>query len=1509
MKRRYTRGFAALLAGAISLPAVAAAQQDPTELAGGKKPYILIIMDSSASMEYTTVDDNRYPTTDYWDGFPNTRSSFGGLGSFESDEWFPGDEIDADSSAGFGSCYIYDPGSLFGVPLCGNYNRPSRRPDIPAGWSLPATPNSWLAGDLSRSAIEDAMRGTYYWSRWSFSPLNGFGSDHGWRMQDPTQPRHVTVKEILTGSMILLPNDATTYGFDPTNYDPDYYGPGCWFVPRQRDASAQPLSDQTYLDGCAGFENLPEHEQPLPHFQETYDLQWSNGVLDTLSGTALFAVAAFDSFRDDISWDGFSNDLNDNMRGDSPPDLSGYRDSDVNEDSNDCDGDSGTDDPCYNLGVWSVIGPNELNVPTSILSELAAYTQIAINDVGMLNEENDDDFLLDVSDNSAANSFLGVTFSSNMKKYAEDVELGKHPIARATPIAAAIHDVYQFMAEGQGSPNIDPINDDDFAQCRPKHVVILTDGSPAPERDAGGGVSDTLNEAFGYQLGQYPYDTAENEINALVNDPTDLVPPDASASAADHDKYDVRVHIIGLNLDTQDDTAVAKMAQMAVEGKQCAAILGADYVPIGTQFDAGGGTLEDGTCVAGTGCLVPQGAYTSAYLGGGYDWTHPNTAEIFECDDFPALVLDDTNPEVLQAAVSQYLQELTGTGGLTSRTRLVVSNRLDDTGVAQGGQYRVYSGVRVGGGSAWWKGVLNRNTIFCDGSDPTEISLDAEVADLIDISGGISDSRRFWTSLPTDDLWDYTTNQPLTAWSTSGDADFPFVYPLIIDTDDFGDTYLEGPDLDPNEIVGTRIPFEYTQLVGALDTQGTVADGTITIGLEYNVTDEAEMKTTLNAFRARITERLSTLRGGSITNVSGNQDRVVGGILNSNPIVVGPPSQDLPIASYRDFRAKYADRPTMMYSNTVDGTLHALYMGTLENRINERAPYTEDAWSLTDTVGSAVDQREAWAFTPWMVHRELSAYQNAQGYLMDGATVVKDVRLCNQDPDLNQAQACKALCPGGGCSGTPGEEQWRTVLVQARGLAGDGYYAMDVTRPGGLQVDTGGAFAVENPDPVLLWEFDRNIETVQLDHWINRDSQPGRIRSTGVSPDSAYYSGAECGNDVDQLYASSLMGLSVSEPEIGTVIVDGIQRPVAVFGGGQIDPNTATCGASAAGMAIYVVDLQSGTLLRRFMSYKDGASEETMLHATDPRRFTGSPVLFDGATGAVATRGFIGDDKGRLYKIDFLDPNPLNWEVSLFFDPYADMDLTSAYTTEGNSLVAGAPVWGPAAYKPAVALNASREVMVVYGLGEVGDAVTSGQAQAVIALTENRSSPNSGIIAWAQVFPPAEKVTGAPIIFNADVYFPTYALPEEDSCEPGHARVWGLDLRELDTGSIDPTGVFGSHPDIGAATAPTGILRGPGPSPDFRWFGPDEPTLIRGLTVTLGPLCSIDNIGSDNPAYSTGDAPRPQLIAQTSSAVDNDLRNTDQGTSGAGVNLLDRISLDIEPPQSQTIPLSWTLVF
>ncbi len=1421
----------------------------------GPVPFIMIVSDTSSSMEFTDKG-SRYPRRVLTGVGNENLASLSNILSGELNEWEPSTFMDIDPNnqasgpEAFGACLVWEPSS------CGGYQRPSWNADVNQGGgaSLNSDWNHQYAdGDtgVMRDRFLNYMRGS---------------STSAVRLHSKDQPRHITVKEVLTGDMILRPQNFAGGPATPiTSLDRNNFGPGCWFVPRHRYASGQPDADQQICLNENSFEELPDHTEPTPHFQEVYDGQLTNGLMDSLAGTAIFSVVGFDGYKEDTAWnDTFNNFINDDV---GP--IPGYL---GRQEGQPCTDMNSAVAPCYNLGVSKIVAPKQLDIPSRFLPEVSRFSQVVIRDYGYLREGRNNNWELSPKSSgneNDRNTVLGETFSEDFDTYYDAHDLAKQPIAAATPIAAAMQDIQGFFAAGQD--NSDPINDDAFSECRPKHVVLISDGAPSPER---GEVNFTFDNNDGNLSA---YNTSEAEISDLVNDVNNIIEPPNSGFFP---LSSVRVHVVGMNIGDED--ALQKLTDMAKAGNTCAGIsLGANWH--GTP--AGGGTYTCPNKVlnpAENGCLIPPTA--------GNSYTYPLPDGTLETCNYPALILDVNNRDQLQAALSLLFNDIVDGASVSTRTRTVVTNEIQmESTQPAGGQSRIFSGV-VTGGSQYWKGILNRQTQLCSTGGVETLALHEDIGNQVEINGaGIaSDKRRIFTSLVSEQHYDYTLQAPtLDLGSTTGASIFPsaFRYLKSGGQDEFGSTQLSNILTDT---IDTRIAFEASSLGSAI--AGTTAHAILNAG-----TDE-RARAIIDVFSARVPEKVGSINGGILVGETG---RAMGGILNSNPVLVSPPSLDLPIESYRQFKARFADRHTMLYANSMDGVLHAIHNG--EREVQVRVPTVGNVAPGIDAPGPANMMREAWAYVPQMFHTQLDSAAGSQAYLMDGTPVVQDVRLCRAQVGSNYSSLCKDSAN----NGLEPWEQWKTVLVQGAGLAGSGYYAMDITRPGGRTTDGGGTVQLNPPDPVPLWELTPAYERQQ----VRTGSQ--RYGSNTAITD---LDRGGCLGSLNVFMGSSMMGTSVSEPAIANLLMTynnptGLsvteQRPVVVFGGGATRANSDDC--APTGRAIYVVDLQTGSIIRRFTSYfdKDGA-EFAFSTNTDPIQLTGSPALYDGSPGSVATRGFIGGSGGRLFRMDFVDADPLNWRVDLFFDPNGDPDVDAAV----SSVFATPPPLGPASFKPSIASTKDKSVIVTYGLGDKGDSVTNDEAQVVIALRDRGSSllsengDGTSTLEWVEALEEDEKLMGNPLTFDSATYWASYKLPDGDSCQPGLARIYGVNF-EGDGISKSPYGVWSQVPSIVSASD---IQRDT--SAGIKWWGPSETTLIRGLTLTLGNPCNVGGIGTDNPEYDDDSSRKPQLIAQTSGQeVDSTLKNVN-GNNGlnAGDPVVDRLVVDVKLPESKYQPLYWTAI-
>ncbi|MFQ5487381.1 MAG: pilus assembly protein, partial [Gammaproteobacteria bacterium] len=181
--------------------------------------------------------------------------------------------------------------------------------------------------------------------------------------------------------------------------------------------------------------------------------------------------------------------------------------------------------------------------------------------------------------------------------------------------------------------------------------------------------------------------------------------------------------------------------------------------------------------------------------------------------------------------------------------------------------------------------------------------------------------------------------------------------------------------------------------------------------------------------------RIDYLRGDRSDEGTGNNFRirssVLGDIIHSNPVYVGPPQMGYPDASpfgtgtdaYSNFKTAKAGREGIIYIGSNDGMLH----GFRESDGQEVLAYMPHA-----LFTNSATQGLHYLTDPGYVHR----------YYVDLSSTVSDVRI--------------KTTPGGSVG-------WRTVLIGGLRGGGRALFALDITDP--------TAYTGANADDIIMWEF------------------------------------------------------------------------------------------------------------------------------------------------------------------------------------------------------------------------------------------------------------------------------------------------------------------------------------------------------------------------------------------------------------------------------------------------------
>jgi len=187
-----------------------------------------------------------------------------------------------------------------------------------------------------------------------------------------------------------------------------------------------------------------------------------------------------------------------------------------------------------------------------------------------------------------------------------------------------------------------------------------------------------------------------------------------------------------------------------------------------------------------------------------------------------------------------------------------------------------------------------------------------------------------------------------------------------------------------------------------------------------------------DAQRDLLEARIRYLRGDRASAADlGFRERssLLGDIVNSKLLVVGPPASVFPDPSYQAFRQAQAERPELVYVGANDGMIHAF---------------------------AGKDGREVFAYVPQAIYSGLANLSDpgygqtvAKRSFVDGTMRAADVQL------------------GG---------SWQTLLIGGLGFGAQGVYALNITDPQQI--------SEAKPEALALWEF--------TDASANEDGADGR---------------------------------------------------------------------------------------------------------------------------------------------------------------------------------------------------------------------------------------------------------------------------------------------------------------------------------------------------------------------------------------------------------------------------------
>lgn len=642
----------------------------------------------------------------------------------------------------------------------------------------------------------------------------------------------------------------------------------------------------------------------------------------------------------------------------------------------------------------------------------------------------------------------------------------------------------------------------------------------------------------------------------------------------------------------------------------------------------------------------------------------------------------------------------------------------------------------------------------------------------------------------------------------------------------------------------------------------------------------------------------STFAGGPANfNFVSRYNDALGDIFHANPVVVGPPGSLLQDPTYVGFQQTWQTtsttetspwsvssngRKTVVYAATNDGLLHAFWADETKKENNEM-------WAM---------------LPPAVMPHLLSTYPSSHEFLLDGSPIVKDVVW-----DRNASASCTGAST---CV-------WHTMLVAGYGPYQQGYYAVDVTNPDPTGMGN-GTVPADPPQtgPVFRWQLTQ-MPATNYQIFGAQSATPaittlymnpgdGNIRDIGV----AILPGGQNGNPTSSLGNGSPCARAVktsdSAPPSGYTY-----RPSVRCWGTYSSPPKST--DPVPGRSVSIVRLDTGEIIRTFARKADAtppyATNDTLLNASPSRiidtpldsPMTGTPLVFPTDVGTDATKFFVGDADGTIWKFDVSDPNPSNWTGELFLDLYnTTVDPnTSTSWSDGQ----------PFQVNPVLSLDPAGELVINAATGSIQQFDNTG-IELLYSITEKvQGSPAKlranvnwwlgpiGLNGETIGFQPGERVSGPMTVFAGTLYFSTYAAPATSSasCSSGVASLWGRNYVTPDnSGDLGQGGQRVLQPPPPAAPQT--------PPPISVQPAIQAGAVIPGVSIMATPACAGLGTASADQYVAGATHQTPQNFTAGGFSLFTQVGA--KGTSGAGST--QQFQQSLQTPASPTSIDSWAAV-
>lgn len=671
----------------------------------------------------------------------------------------------------------------------------------------------------------------------------------------------------------------------------------------------------------------------------------------------------------------------------------------------------------------------------------------------------------------------------------------------------------------------------------------------------------------------------------------------------------------------------------------------------------------------------------------------------------------------------------------------------------------------------------------------------------------------------------------------------------------------------------------------------------------------------------------------------------LGVIEYATPVVVEPPNKSYKDAAYRLFQNKYWNRDTQLLVGANDGMLHNFIIG---KNNDEKYNSGSGLYAIDESITPAnkldrdiAEGDELWGFIPKAIMPKIrQVATSGLSSNVNASPAVLDVRA----PDW-YTDKYKDLSDPTKSDSAP--LRYRTVAVGGFRDGARGYYALDITNPA---------------KPKVLWEIDptwqigKDSTSTPSTSKSDFANPPSHITKSQIVDNDA-----RTKTDPDY-YPFQLLGKTYAQPIITTALIGNKLEPIAILSGGLSDSiasekdkqtSTESANDNQIGRVMYVVRIfpeKAEDLLVKTFYFKHEITGEP---AVFPNTF-GKPVqhiYFGDSKGAVYRINMRGDvanwasqdtaTEGEIvYELPAFDPKEFDELKDFNFEQITHKPAVALHHMNGNRAVIQVAIGTGSNDNLNIQPTDHNYVGIFY------DVPDSSQNGSVYGFNLDNAQTKSKLILfnlnkeqddWTDIktieskadrkhdkvqtmritthdpvikqtgekdvlgdkLDTRQKMTGAPIIYNFDTYFPTYIASEKNPtdtiCHYGKAAIYAVrDEKIKRYDALNPNDVQNNE-----AAKDENLIRFQNGEVSF--YKLDMGTKIYGLQITNQLYCGNKN---------NGKFAAPQLIAQT--GIPNGVNGFDKSSADnfASKNTsLNAFGLNLAGIQAQSNRIKWASVY